>query len=117
MFQNNRFDKKRKNNIEMESELILSNFSTDFTGFLNLSHTSTESTSPQDMTKWTSEEIARMIQVVVRPILIFIGTFGNGLTFHIMRRTPLMNMSSCFYMTVLALADTSKFFVIILNIS
>ena len=51
----------------MDSELILSNSSIDFTGFLNLSHTSTESTS-QEKTKWTSEEIARMIQIIVRPI-------------------------------------------------
>ena len=87
----------------------MSNSSADFIGFLNLSHTSTESsTSPQE-TKWTNEEIARMIQIVVRPILIIIGTIGNGLTFYIMWRTSLKHLSSCFYMAVLALADSSKF--------
>ena len=98
------------NNIKMDSQLILSNSPIDFTGFLNLSHTSTESTSLQETTKWTSEEIARMIQIIVRPILIIIGTIGNGLTFYIMRRTSLKDVSSCFNMAVLALADSSKVF-------
>ena len=94
----------------MESELILSNSSTDFTEFLNLSHTSTQSPSPKEMTKWTNEEIARIIQIIVRSILIIFGTIGNSLTLYIMRRTSLKNVSSCFYMAVLALADSSKFY-------
>ena len=56
--------------------------------------------------KWTSGEIARLIQIIVRPILIIIGTAGNGLTFYIMRRSSLKDVSSCFYMSLLALADT-----------
>ena len=58
--------------------------------------------------KWFSEEITRLIQLITRPILIIIGSIGNGLTFYIMRRTSLKNVSSCFYMVVLALADIRK---------
>ena len=62
----------------------------------------------EDKFKWTSEEIARLIHIIIRPILIVIGTIGNCLSFYIMRRTSLKDVSSCFYMSLLALADTSK---------
>ena len=68
----------------------------------------TTSTSVEEMYKWTDKEIARWINIIVRPILIGIGTTGNCLSFYIMRRTSLKKVSSCFYMSVLALADTSK---------
>ena len=58
--------------------------------------------------KWTKEEIIRWIHIIVRPILIVIGTTGNCLSFYIMRRTSLRDVSSCFYMSLLALADTRK---------
>ena len=57
----------------------------------------------------SNEEIARLIQVIVRPILVVFGTAGNGLCFYIMRRTSLKDVSGCFYMAVLALADTCKY--------
>ena len=74
--------------------------------FLN----SSTSTFFEDRSKfeWTSAEIIRLIHVIVRPILIVIGTIGNCLSFYIMGRTSLRYVSSCFYMSVLALADTSK---------
>ena len=62
----------------------------------------------EEKSKWTSEEIARLIHIIIRPILIVIGTIGNCLSFYIMRRTSLKNVSSCFYMSLLAVADTSK---------
>ena len=60
--------------------------------------------------KWTSEEIARLIHIIIRPILIVIGTIGNCLSFYIMRRTSLKDVSSCFYMSLLAVADTGRFY-------
>ena len=60
--------------------------------------------------KWTSEEIARLIHIIVRPILIVAGTHGNCLSFYIMRRTSLKDISSCFYMSLLAVADTGRFY-------
>ena len=58
--------------------------------------------------KWSKEEIARWIHIIVRPILIVFGTIANFLSFYVMRRTSLKEVSSCFYMSLLALADTSK---------
>ena len=54
------------------------------------------------------EEIVRMIQVIGRPPIIVLGTIGNLLTFFTMQRGSLKNTSTCFYMAILALADTGK---------
>ena len=81
----------------METEPILKYSSTDFTGFLNSSDASTESTYVEQTIKWTHAEIARLIQIILRPKLIAIGTIGNCLTFYIMSRTSLKDVSSCFY--------------------
>ena len=54
------------------------------------------------------EEIVRMIQVIGRPPIIVLGTIGNLLTFLTMQRGSLKNTSTCFYMAILALADTGK---------
>ena len=92
----------------METELTWNHSSTDFSGLLNLSNTTTESSIGEETSKWTNAEIARLLQVIFRPILIILGTVGNCLTLYIMRRTSLKDVSSCFYMFILALADTSK---------
>ena len=52
------------------------------------------------------EEIVRMIQVIGRPPIIVLGTIGNLLTFFTMQRGSLKHLSTCFYMAILALADT-----------
>ena len=72
--------------------------------FSHSSNTTTEPTSIESF-KWTNAE---WIQIIFRPILVIAGTVGNGLTIYIMRRTSLKHLSSCFYMVVLALADSSK---------
>ena len=84
-------------------------FATEPHGNFNLFETTAQSAvANSEMFQWTDAEIARLIQVIVRPILLIVGTAGNGLTFYIMRRTSLKDVSSCFYMSLLALADTSK---------
>ena len=55
-----------------------------------------------------NEEIVRMIQVIGRPPIVLLGTFGNLLTFFAMQRGSLKNMSTLFYMAILALADTGR---------
>ena len=85
----------------MDIELTLNDVS-------NSSDVTTESSVNQETFKLTNAEIARWIQIIVRPILIVFGTTGNCLSFYIMRRTSLKNVSSCFYMSILAVADTSK---------
>ena len=79
-----------------------------FTEFLNSSNTTTESTSVEETFKWTKTEIARLTQIIFRPILIIVGRIGNGLSIYVMRKTSLQNVPTCFYMFVLALADSSK---------
>ena len=92
----------------METELVWNHSSTYFSGLSNSSNTTTESSIGEESFKWTNAEIARLIQIIVRPILIIVGTVGNCLTLYIMRRTSLKDVSSCFYMTILAVADTGK---------
>ena len=52
---------------------------------------------------WTT---AMMIQVVGRPILIVLGTIGNCLAFVVIQRGSLREVSTCFYMAILAVNDT-----------
>ena len=88
----------------MEVEITFSFSTTEYRGYYN----SSKRTLGEEPFKWTNKEIARMIQIIVRPILIIIGTIGNCLAFYIMRRTSLKDVSSCFYMCLPAVADTSK---------
>ena len=92
----------------METEVTFNCSGFGFKEFLNSSKFTTEPTSVEESFKWTNAEIARMIQIIFRPILIIVGTIGNGLTIYIMRRTSMKHLSTCFYMVVLALADSSK---------
>ena len=92
----------------METELIFYNSSTNSSGLSTIFNTTTESLVGEEKFKWTDAEIARLIQTIDRPIQIILGTVGNCLTIYIMRRTSLKDVSSCFYMAVLALAATSK---------
>ena len=101
--------------MEGESEVTFDSLETNFEQFLNSSNITTEATGVKEEFEWTPAEIARLIQVIFRPILIIFGTVGNGLTIYIMRRTSLKDLSTCFYMFVLALADTSKLMLIFLK--
>ena len=92
----------------MKTELTKNFLSTDFSDFTKTSDARTESAVGEETFKWTDAEIARLIQIIVRPIFLIAGTMGNGLSFYIMRRTSLKDVSSCFYMSILAPADTSK---------
>ena len=94
----------------METNNIKENVSlTQLFDFINSTAKTTLFVSAEEKFQWTNAEIARLIQIVARPILIIIGTIGNCLSFYIMRRTSLKDVPSCFYMSVLALADTSKY--------
>ena len=54
------------------------------------------------------EEIERWINICVRPVIVVLGTIGNMLAFFVMRRGSLKEVSTCFYMAILALTDTGK---------
>ena len=92
----------------METELIWNHSLTNSSRLSTLSNTTTESSIGEEALKWTNAEIARLIQIIIRPILIIVGTVGNCLTFYTMRKTSFKDVSSCFYMSILALADTCK---------
>ena len=53
-------------------------------------------------------EISRLMQVYGRPPIIVLGTLGNVLAFIVMRRGSMRHVSTCFYMAILALADTGQ---------
>ena len=53
-------------------------------------------------------DISRLMIITTFPIIIIVGTIGNLLTFIIMQRGSLRNSSTCFYMAMLAIGDTSK---------
>ena len=57
---------------------------------------------------YLDQEITRMIHVIMRPILIVCGTIGNLLSFYVTRRGSLKEVSTCFFMSILVLADTGK---------
>ena len=56
------------------------------------------------------KETTRLMQVYIRPVIIVGGTVGNLLTFCVMRRGSMKKVSTCFYMAILALADTGIYF-------
>ena len=91
----------------MDTEPIFSNYSeSNFEEVSNSSKFTTQSMA--ETFKWTDEEIARLMHLIFRPTLIIVGTVGNSLTIYTMRRTSLKHLSTCFYMVLLALVDTSK---------
>ena len=55
------------------------------------------------------EEIGDMINIVFGGIIIVTGTTGNLLSLIILRTGDLKNLSTCFYMSMLAIADLGKF--------
>ena len=73
----------------------------------NLTESLTNETQ-QSLTFSTDKELARILNLVIRPVLIVFGTIGNGLSFYIMRQGSLKNMSTCFYLSIIAVSDTSK---------
>ena len=64
---------------------------------------------PPVVNKSTGYSTIVWIRLVIEPVLIIFGTIGNLLSFYIMRTGSLRNVSTCFYMSILALADTGKY--------
>ena len=55
------------------------------------------------------EDIGDMINIVFGGIIIVTGTIGNLLSLIILRTGDLKKLSTCFYMSMLAVADLGKF--------
>ena len=68
-------------------------------------------TIPPDESNGTTGYVyttADLILIVSHIIIITFGSIGNILTFIIMRRGSMKYVSTCFYMSILALADTGE---------
>ena len=71
----------------------------------------TDITGPPDESNDTTGReytTAEIILIVSYIIIITFGSIGNILTFIIMRRGSMKDVSTCFYMSILALADTGE---------
>ena len=51
-------------------------------------------------------EVARWIHIILRPVLIIFGTVGNVLSFWVLMGSSLRKISTCFYLSILAISDT-----------
>ena len=56
----------------------------------------------------TDYEIVRIVIITTFPVILIVGTIGNALTFVIMQKGSLKHSSTCFYMAMLAVADTGE---------
>ena len=79
----------------------------DTTHNISILNSTTEAATTQNdgVNYW---QIERWISVGTQAVLIPLGSFGNILTIIVMRRGSLKDVSTCFYMSVLAVADTGK---------
>ena len=57
----------------------------------------------------TARVVNRFLNLIICPILIIFGNYGNAVSFYIMRRGSLKKVSTCFYMAILALADIREY--------
>lgn len=71
----------------------------------NLSWKSNETSN--DLENLPSTTLTQQIFVVLFPCMVFIGVVCNSLIFVIMRRRRMSHLSTCYYMGILAIADTS----------
>ena len=63
---------------------------------------------PDESNGTTGYTTAELILIVSYIIIIIFGSIGNILTFIIMWRGSMKDVSTCFYMSILALADTGE---------
>ena len=92
----------------MEGNQIMSAINTSTGDDLSVSEGSSNGTTVNQTSEVFSEEVARMIIITTFPVIIIVGTIGNLLTFFVMQKGSLKDSSTCFYMSILALADTGK---------
>ena len=56
-------------------------------------------------------QASKTVVLATFPVILFVGTIGNLLSFIVMQRGSLKKSSTCFYMAMLAVADSCKFIV------
>ena len=87
------------------------NNSTDNNLFLHVQNTTTNYENFFEILE--GQETARMIEIIITPIILTVGSVGNIMSFIILRSGDLKKISTCFYMSILALIDTGNFFLTI----
>ena len=55
------------------------------------------------------EQIGQKVHLVVGGCILLFGTFGNVMTLMILRTKQLRKLSTCIYMSVMAVCDLGKF--------
>ena len=92
---------------------------TEYTKFVttvdNVNLTSSANTDPEDNWYDGEWEMAKIVILSAFPVILVIGTMGNLMTFIIMQRGALKHSSTCFYMAMLSVADTCKYFLTVGN--
>ena len=87
------------------------NNSTDNNLFLHVQNTKTNYENFFEILE--GQETARMIEIIITPIILTFGSVENIMSFIILRSGDLKKISTCFYMSILALIDTGNFFLTI----
>ena len=110
------------NTVDMVSIVISNNISTSHLEITdNYNGSSMSNTQIQEYLETNNDNdnvdiskiITKHIQLVVRPILIIFGTMGNLATFYVMRSGSLRKVPLCFHLSILALADTGKCYLVL----
>ena len=58
------------------------------------------------------EKLGELVQIIFGGVLFIVGTIGNCCALVILRTGDLKKLSTCFYMSMLAIADLGKCFTI-----
>ena len=92
----------------------MTSFSTMISGTTEMDLTNTTVLNLTEVSKESDDGMSRLWEIqfmvfrVTYIIIIISGTFGNILTFIVMQKGSLKEVSTCFYMSILALVDTGK---------
>ena len=98
--------------VDMVDGYTITSFSTMVSGTTEITNTCTAVFNLTEVSKESDDGMTRLWEIqfmvfrVTYIIIIIGGTFGNILTFIVMQKGSLKEVSTCFYMSILALVDT-----------
>lgn len=64
-----------------------------------------------DLQKYTEFRVHKALQIYVPPLLLFLGTIGNVLSFFILRHKTMTRLSTNLFLAALSVADSSVLFI------
>ena len=92
----------------MEEFSEVSTNSSDVNRYNNSSLDDNHANDPDPGPSAGPSEVFRLVRLVLLLTFLVLGSIGNILVFIVMRRGSLKDVSTCFYMSILALADTGN---------